>query len=65
MMYIGGRIGIFGGDPKKLIHDMKLLRPTILALVPRLLNRYHDTIMEQVRKQNVVKQFFFRMALKV
>lgn len=64
MIYIGGRIGIYGGDPKQLLRDMKLLRPTILALVPRLLNRYHDAIMEQVRKQNIVQRFIFRTALK-
>uniref|UniRef100_A0A1I8EYR3 long-chain-fatty-acid--CoA ligase n=1 Tax=Wuchereria bancrofti TaxID=6293 RepID=A0A1I8EYR3_WUCBA len=64
IIYIGGRIGIFGGDPKRLIHDMKLLQPTIAALVPRLLNRYHDMVTENIRKQNIIKRFIFHIALK-
>ncbi|OZC05162.1 putative long-chain-fatty-acid CoA ligase 5 [Onchocerca flexuosa] len=64
IIYIGGRIGIFGGDPKRLIHDMRLLRPTIAAFVPRLLNRYHDMVMEKVNKQNIVKRFIFYIALR-
>uniref|UniRef100_A0A158Q7T5 long-chain-fatty-acid--CoA ligase n=1 Tax=Elaeophora elaphi TaxID=1147741 RepID=A0A158Q7T5_9BILA len=64
IIYIGGRIGIYGGDPKRLIHDMQLLRPTIAALVPRLLNRYHDMVIENVKRQNIFKQFIFHLALK-
>uniref|UniRef100_A0A915PIM2 long-chain-fatty-acid--CoA ligase n=1 Tax=Setaria digitata TaxID=48799 RepID=A0A915PIM2_9BILA len=64
IIYVGGRIGIFGGDPKRLVDDMKLLQPTIAALVPRLLNRYHDLIMENVKKQNIIKRFIFHIALK-
>ncbi|KAM3717774.1 Long-chain-fatty-acid--CoA ligase [Dirofilaria immitis] len=65
VIYIGGRIGIFGGDPKRLIYDMKLLRPTIMALVPRLLNRYRDMVMENVSKQNIIKRHIFRIAFKL
>ncbi|CAG9539002.1 unnamed protein product [Cercopithifilaria johnstoni] len=64
IIYIGGRIGIYGGDPKRIIHDMRLLRPTIAALVPRLLNRYHDIVLENVRRQNIIKRFIFHLALK-
>ncbi|KAK6108010.1 AMP-binding enzyme family protein [Brugia pahangi] len=64
IIYIGGRIGIFGGDPKRLIYDMKLLQPTIAAFVPRLLNRYHDMVIENIRKQNIIKRFIFYIALK-
>ncbi|VBB31671.1 unnamed protein product [Acanthocheilonema viteae] len=64
IIYVGGRIGIFGGDPKRLVHDMQLLRPTIAALVPRLLNRYHDIVMENVKRQNVIKRLIFHLALK-
>ncbi|MCP9262452.1 Long-chain-fatty-acid--CoA ligase 5 [Dirofilaria immitis] len=55
VIYIGGRIGIFGGDPKRLIYDMKLLRPTIMALVPRLLNRYRDMVMENLKLRQLAK----------
>ncbi|VDM92231.1 unnamed protein product [Litomosoides sigmodontis] len=64
IIYIGGRIGIFGGDPKRLLHDMQMLRPTIAAFVPRLLNRYYDVVMEDVRRQNIIKRFIFHLALK-
>ncbi|EFO13364.1 hypothetical protein LOAG_15165 [Loa loa] len=43
---------------------MQLLQPTITALVPRLLNRYHDIVMENVLKQNIIKRFIFNIALK-
>ncbi|KAK3524537.1 hypothetical protein QTP70_029847, partial [Hemibagrus guttatus] len=38
----GGRIGFFQGDIRLLSDDMKVLRPTIFPVVPRLLNRMYD-----------------------
>ncbi len=42
VMYAGGRIGIYGGDPKRIMADLKALKPTVVAMVPRLMNRMHE-----------------------
>ena len=43
-MLMGGKIGFFKGDIKKLIDDMKELKPTIFCTVPRLLNRVYSKV---------------------
>ena len=40
----GGRIGYFRGDPKLLLEDLQALKPTVLPLVPRLINRIYDKV---------------------
>ena len=40
----GARIGFFQGDVKKLVGDIKELKPTIFVSVPRLLNRMYDKV---------------------
>ena len=41
---IGGKIGFFQGDIKKLSEDLKELKPTIFCTVPRLLNRVYSVV---------------------
>ena len=43
-MSLGGRIGFFQGDIRKLVDDMKELKPTIFVTVPRLLNRIYSKV---------------------
>lgn len=40
----GGRIGFFQGDVRKLMDDIKELKPTLFPTVPRLLNRVYDKV---------------------
>ncbi|KYM86229.1 Long-chain-fatty-acid--CoA ligase 5 [Atta colombica] len=42
MYMMGGSVGFYSGDIKKLPEDMKALRPTVIPAVPRLLNRVYD-----------------------
>jgi len=35
------------GEISKLMEDIKLLRPTLLPAVPRMLNKIYDGIMNQ------------------
>lgn len=44
MIYVGARIGIFGGDIFKIRDDLAELKPTIFFTVPRLWNRFYDLI---------------------
>ncbi|VDK19276.1 unnamed protein product [Anisakis simplex] len=65
MIYVGGRVAVFGGDVSKLINDMLFFRPTVVALVPRILSRFHDRILQQMDEQNLLKRLLFRIAFKV
>ncbi|KAJ2083784.1 medium-chain fatty acid-CoA ligase faa2 [Coemansia sp. RSA 988] len=38
------RIGFYSGDMNNLMDDMQTLKPTVLAAVPRVLNRIYDRI---------------------
>ncbi|XP_072312401.1 long-chain-fatty-acid--CoA ligase 5 [Eucyclogobius newberryi] len=40
----GARVGFFQGDVRLLPDDMKALRPTVMPVVPRLLNRVYDKV---------------------
>jgi long-subunit acyl-CoA synthetase (AMP-forming) len=43
VMLKGGRIGFFRGDIQLLIDDIQALKPSVMPVVPRVLNRlYHD-----------------------
>lgn len=44
MYMVGGSVGFYCGDIKKLAEDMKALRPTVMPAVPRLLNRIYDKV---------------------
>lgn len=41
---VGGSVGFFQGDIKKLIGDAQVLRPTVFPMVPRLINKLYDKI---------------------
>jgi long-chain acyl-CoA synthetase len=55
MVGMGGKIGFYQGDIKKLVDDMKEVKPTIFCTVPRLLNRIYAKVNTILRK----KQLFF------
>jgi len=44
MYLVGGSVGFYSGDIKRLSEDMKALRPTVIPAVPRLLNRMYDKV---------------------
>ncbi|CAM9555858.1 unnamed protein product, partial [Hapterophycus canaliculatus] len=43
---VGASIGFFRGDPTLLVEDMQALRPTAMPVVPRVLNRFHDKVVQ-------------------
>lgn len=43
----GGKIGYFQGDIRTLMDDLKVLKPTVFPVVPRLLNRMFDKVFGQ------------------
>lgn len=54
----GGRVGFFRGDIRKLPDDIKELAPTVLPVVPRVLNRLYDKVMSEVNKSGIRKALF-------
>lgn len=44
---VGGSVGFYSGDIKRLSDDMKALKPTVMPAVPRLLNRMYDKVSNQ------------------
>uniref|UniRef100_A0A7E4VBD5 Long-chain-fatty-acid--CoA ligase n=1 Tax=Panagrellus redivivus TaxID=6233 RepID=A0A7E4VBD5_PANRE len=61
---VGGRVGYFRGDIRLLADDIKTLRPTVLPVVPRVLNRIYDRVMAEAGK-SALKKGIFDLALAV
>ena len=45
----GASIAFFRGDPTLLVEDIKACRPTVMPVVPRVLNRIHDKVRNLVK----------------
>ncbi|KAF7789543.1 hypothetical protein EIP86_000489 [Pleurotus ostreatoroseus] len=60
----GGSLGFWSNDPLLLLEDMKILRPTMLPAVPRVLNRIYQAGMAAANLPGV-KGALFRRALQV
>ncbi|XP_064624838.1 long-chain-fatty-acid--CoA ligase 1-like isoform X2 [Lineus longissimus] len=58
----GAKVGFFSGDVKKLLDDIRELRPTMFPTVPRLLNRLYDQVMGQV-SSSLLKKILFTVAI--
>ncbi|KAJ1722968.1 medium-chain fatty acid-CoA ligase faa2 [Coemansia erecta] len=46
-MYGMVRIGFFNGDATKILDDMQVLHPTVVAVIPMVLNRLYDRFAEE------------------
>lgn len=55
----GGLIGFNSGNVANLVEDMRIMKPTILAAVPRVMNRFYDTVLAKVNSANVVARGIF------
>lgn len=59
----GGQIGFFGGKILEITQDLMLLKPTIFASVPRLLNKVYDRVVAGVQDVSTFRKFLFYQAL--
>ena len=50
MLAFGGSIGNYGGDIKKIVEDINILKPTFFPCVPRLFNRIYDLLTGGIEK---------------
>ncbi|KAF4654168.1 hypothetical protein FOL47_010106 [Perkinsus chesapeaki] len=64
MYHFGAAIGFSQGDPRKIMDDVRALRPTLFVGVPRILNRIYDGVVADVRKVGGAKQAICERALK-
>uniref|UniRef100_A0A915EUD8 long-chain-fatty-acid--CoA ligase n=1 Tax=Ditylenchus dipsaci TaxID=166011 RepID=A0A915EUD8_9BILA len=54
----GGAVGFFRGDIRLLVDDIKTLKPTVLPVVPRVLNRLYDKVLAEVNKSKINQLIF-------
>ncbi|GMS94618.1 hypothetical protein PENTCL1PPCAC_16793, partial [Pristionchus entomophagus] len=59
---VGARVGFYRGDIKGLPEDIMELHPTVVPVVPRVLNRLYDKVMSEVNK-SLVKRALFNAAI--
>jgi long-chain acyl-CoA synthetase len=51
------------GNPDEILEDMYLLRPTVCAMVPRVLNKIYDTMQAQIESLEPVHKELIRRVL--
>ncbi|CAD5223904.1 unnamed protein product [Bursaphelenchus okinawaensis] len=64
MMYSGCQVGFYGGDMTKLLEDIQLYRPTVVAFVPRLLDKFKCKIEGGLKKKPHIVQKLIALAIK-
>lgn len=65
ILSVGGHIGYWQGDVKKVTDDVAALRPSIFAAVPRVLDRMKSGIEAKIKRQPSWKQGLFRTAYNI
>jgi len=62
---IGGTLVYWRGDARTIMDDVALTRPTHLPLVPRVLEKVHARVLDQVEKGGALEQRAFRAAVSL
>ena len=62
---VKGRYALFGGDVFKLKDDIAILKPTLFVSVPRLFNKFHDTIKAKLNELSGCKSTLAKRAINV
>ncbi len=63
MITSGAAIAFFRGDPTLLIEDIVACRPTIIPVVPRVVNKIHDKIVAGMAAKGGMTERMFHTAL--
>lgn len=61
MLNRGGTIGYWGGDIRQISDDIAALKPTLFVGVPRVLDRIHTGVVDQVKKGGILSQAVYSM----
>eukprot|EP01114_Cavostelium_apophysatum_P021160 TRINITY_DN72_c0_g1_i3.p1 TRINITY_DN72_c0_g1~~TRINITY_DN72_c0_g1_i3.p1 ORF type:complete len:1130 (-),score=527.02 TRINITY_DN72_c0_g1_i3:24-3413(-) len=62
MIHGGAAVGFFSGDTRTLVDDIQLLKPTLLAGVPRVFERVYQRITSAVDQSGFFKKTLFKAA---
>jgi len=60
---IGGTIAFWGGDAGRIMEDVAALRPTHLPVVPRILEKIHARVLDEVERGGPLQRHAFDAAL--
>eukprot|EP01091_Cochliopodium_minus_P014737 TRINITY_DN5050_c0_g2_i1.p1 TRINITY_DN5050_c0_g2~~TRINITY_DN5050_c0_g2_i1.p1 ORF type:complete len:710 (+),score=226.12 TRINITY_DN5050_c0_g2_i1:1-2130(+) len=60
ILFVGGKIGFYSGDPRKLIEDLSELKPTLMTVVPRVITSIKEKIQALVSSGSKLKQKIFK-----
>jgi long-chain acyl-CoA synthetase len=56
---VGGRLGFISSGIRTLTEDLHALRPTFLAAVPRVMNRFYDKVNEKLQGSALMRSVFW------
>lgn len=59
----GGKIGFYNGNVLELKTDLALLKPTIFASVPRLLNKFYEKMQAAIENQSWLKKTLLKRGI--
>jgi long-chain acyl-CoA synthetase len=59
----GGTLAFWSGDPKAIVDDLARIRPTHFPSVPRVFEKLHAGVLDQVAGQGALRQAIFRRAV--
>lgn len=62
LLYFGVRIAVFSGDVRNLKDDLQIIKPTLFLSVPRLYNKFYDTIQGGIKKKSFIAQRLVKRA---
>jgi long-chain acyl-CoA synthetase len=63
--HLGAKYCFFGGDVNKLKDDLLIAKPTFFVSVPRLFNKFHDTLKSKIGELTGCKGTLANKALRV
>jgi long-chain acyl-CoA synthetase len=62
-IYKSCKIGFYRGNRETLGEDYKIIKPTFVAVVPKVLKHFHDTIEKKVMERNFLQRAVFRIGM--
>lgn len=60
----GAKIGFFRGNYKLIQEDYKIIRPTFVPAVPKVLQTFYEEIEKKVMKESLIKRMIYRIGMK-
>lgn len=61
---VGGKVCFYRGLREKIAEDYKIIQPTFIVAVPKVLKLFHDTIEKKVMERGFLQRAVFRVGMK-